>query len=1285
MVCLRIIAALLSCFAAICATNLSQAYAQESSDESRPTETTPETSSIFDAVIDLFGGSSSSETLQPVPEVATTPSPVPVPVPVNAVPQTTPPPSAEKQDTKVEIQTTYADAVRQSQLHNRPVLAVLGAEWCVWCRKLEAELETPAAESILKEWVVVKIDVDDEPEMATRLQASALPALRILGPFQALVASREGYVELAELKQWLAVNRASADPALHKVLYDTAAPDKAAVERLIEMLAQSSPMVRAAAIERLAAHPRRSADALLQTLKTGRLVQQLCACEVLRRWSAPLGSIDPWQPQSLETDEFAALLEWSRERIEALDAAGSENAASSATETEAAAATPQIDSPAMNELLARLMSADPIERPGLIAQLVGAGTALAPEIRSRLAQADAVDDQAREALRELLYNLLASSQLRLQQAGVIAALARLDSDSHRQAASTVLEQVAIIDQPLIDELVSDADPLVRELAVRALGRLGLLTSGDRIQKLLADSSPNVRTAVLRALAEHPSDQAVEALCAYLQNETDEDLLVHGAKCLGQLARQPQAMDTLAQLARNASWRVRATAIEAAGQAIQNKPQPEAQSWGTSGRASVPEALAQAIVAAAFEEDAFVAERAANLLPTLLNNGVVDEAVLESIAVSFAEHPEKLDSLAAGSSRTTRVRAPAARQQPYPALVNVATMWLAQDEPKNIERAAILLSRFDAAALNDRLGTLIASKEHSMRLAGLRAAIDSLEQYRRTSIETAVRAWRVQSDEASPRRQPAITPWYDDAGAATTSSKNATEPPQTVAAEKLGTTTKNQTARSQSSALDAAGEMFGDFPDTQTTSTNNPPGRSPADDPAARALPSKWMEHWQSGLGQKRPAWLTACEEPTKALLDSADFQERTAALALWLMLGHTDRTSDLLSAFDESTAAVRADELIAEPAQLNSWLPSEMRLDQCQDLVAANDADAQRIIETLELVTLVDDPRLAEWIFEDLMQQTQFDVKHRQALAATLLRALVGFSAETLPGTLSPGDFQFSAEAPYGVARSKKPFAIPGRIQACEWLRERYRKSSIDRQRAIALAVVARLDHKTAVDAALGAIHEAEADNDLLQLALTIALSDAAVPSARRAIILLDHKLPAVRSAALQLLAMPASLMPHDGDALTPTMDENPDVLPGFWRSTELFPVETLRDLLDAQSDASQQSRAILLLLAAGERINLAPLEQQLTASHGELTRLSVAAAIAKAERTDDEAIKYYEQAYAESSTRTGGGNDAIAAALYEILRDLEDDRIVELRRLMRKEKGSSLFNRDSTEVIFTP
>ncbi|MEZ6088989.1 MAG: HEAT repeat domain-containing protein [Pirellulaceae bacterium] len=61
--------------------------------------------------------------------------------------------------------------------------------------------------------------------------------------------------------------------------------------------------------------------------------------------------------------------------------------------------------------------------------------------------------------------------------------------------------------------------------------------GERINQLLQDKSPSVRTAVLRQLAEHPQDAAIQSLIDYLSRETDEDLLVYATKTLGQIGDQ----------------------------------------------------------------------------------------------------------------------------------------------------------------------------------------------------------------------------------------------------------------------------------------------------------------------------------------------------------------------------------------------------------------------------------------------------------------------------------------------------------------------------------------------------------------------------------------------------------------------------------------------------------------------------------------------------------------------------------------------------------------------------
>ena len=671
---------------------------------------------VLDAIGDLFGASTPEDTERPQkqsnPTVVAPPQPIVI---TGVIPNSSATPNATAPEANVKIQTTYAAAVREVQLHNRPRLVLLGARWCSWCRKLEAELETPEAKPIFAQWVIAEVDVDDEPEVAARLEASGLPGLRILGPFQAVVASREGYLETAELKQWLDENRKSADPAVFKILYDTTEPNAETLKQLIGLLTDTSPLVRGAAIERLAAHGRVSAGPMVQILKTGRLAQQLAACEVLHRWRAPVETIDPWQPDTLRGEQFVPLIDWARRRMDAGEAAIEPPGQS--------ADVPTLDVQSASDLLQRLMKAEPADRPSLMAQLIGMGPPLVVEVRSRLAHADSLDDATRERLRELLYHLLASRQLRMEQTGVLAALARLDLESHRQAAATILDRASIVDQPLVEELGRDADPLVRELAVRSFGRLGLMNEKGRIQQLLNDSNSNVRTAVLRVLSEHPSDESVEILCEYLGKETDEDLLVHGTKCLGQLPRQPKAMTALARLAANRSWRVRATAIEVAGQAIQTRLQQPIIGPDGSRMSGVPPELADAILAAALEPDAFVAERAAKVLPNLIQEGGVDASTLDKIATALADHPEqfrlileRIHGEVGSIHRTINFK------NLSPPLVRLAKAWLTNANPKETQRAVILLSQLAPTELNDRVGELIASNDATIRLAGLRAVL-----------------------------------------------------------------------------------------------------------------------------------------------------------------------------------------------------------------------------------------------------------------------------------------------------------------------------------------------------------------------------------------------------------------------------------------------------------------------------------------------------------------------------------------------------------------------------------
>jgi hypothetical protein len=169
----------------------------------------------------------------------------------------------------------------------------------------------------------------------------------------------------------------------------------------------------------------------------------------------------------------------------------------------------------------------------------------------------------------------------------------------------------------------------------------------------------------------------------------------------------------------------------------------------------------------------------------------------------------------------------------------------------------------------------------------------------------------------------------------------------------------------------------------------------------------------------------------------------------------------------------------------------------------------------------------------------------------------------------------------------------------------------------------------------------------------------------------LGHPSEMVRRAALLTLAGPTARVQLE-ELLTTRRVHDVQILPGFWRTTEKLPVQQLQSLANT-GDATIQAQARLLLVASGEPPAIEQLEREIQPIFGEQTKLFIASALAKSGRTGKEAVAFYRQTYVEVSARAASDTRPLAS-LYEVLRELPGDEISELRRQMRKEKGSKLF-----------
>lgn len=530
----------------------------------------------------------------------------------------------------IELQRDLKAAQQLATLEGRPLLAVFGADWCTWCRKLEIELQEVEAESILKSWIVVRIDADEAVELSQSMNVSALPALRILDFQLNQVAGREGYLPTDELEAWLDEKYALANPAVQKVLFGVGPISTEDLQQLVELLADRSPKIRSAAVQRIVPNRRQSAEAIVEIMQSGKLAQKLAALQILSSWKAPLEMIDPWVPETISEERNDKLKVWLSELLAQEPEANNspDGASDSSTESseDSTSQAPAIDPNQAQELITQFLrdtaGGNSVMNSAYVGQLV-------PFLRDML-QADVLRDSERQRLRELFYHALASRNTRLSESSLLVGLSSLNADTHRKAAEKLLGKLNKSDLQLIDELSLDLDPLVREISIPTLDKIKILSEKDRLTRLLKDRSPSVRTAVLRALSVNANADAVDVLVEYTSSESDEDLLVFAAKTLGKI-KLKKSRDAMSSLMKHSSWRIRAAAIDAIGESLEKR-----SSYQSSGSTTLSDEIVDGVITALDDSDTFVVSRAQTLLPK-----VIDGKNAEKIVGSLVRNPKSL--------------------------------------------------------------------------------------------------------------------------------------------------------------------------------------------------------------------------------------------------------------------------------------------------------------------------------------------------------------------------------------------------------------------------------------------------------------------------------------------------------------------------------------------------------------------------------------------------------------------------------------------------------------------
>jgi len=404
-----------------------------------------------------------------------------------------------------------------------------------------------------------------------------------------------------------AAGAAQAVAAPDELLLGSGPPDRQAVEQLVGRFGSRDPLVREAAIRRLTPYPEAARAAVVKAFRDGNLATRLAALDLLGQWRAPVAGLDPWRPETISPAALAELEKWLSQQP---GAPAAHPAVLSREELEEARR--EID---------RLLRGPPEEAAARREQLARWGAALLPEVYARLRQAEGDEDRRR--LLALRYRLVASGSLVLRWPGGLERLASNDTAQRQKAAEELAGQAAAEDQPLLLELFSDPDPLVREISLRGVQAIGGASATAALVRLLDDPEPNVRAAVLKQLAEEPSRAMVPKIAEYLTREKDADLVVHAIRFL-KAAAGPEAVKSLLAVLDHPQWQVRAEAAEALGGLVEKDDVPE----------SLKADAYVALIRKLDDPDGFVVSRALDGL------GSADlEMAVEPMLRAAAAHPE----------------------------------------------------------------------------------------------------------------------------------------------------------------------------------------------------------------------------------------------------------------------------------------------------------------------------------------------------------------------------------------------------------------------------------------------------------------------------------------------------------------------------------------------------------------------------------------------------------------------------------------------------------------------
>ncbi|HDZ22141.1 hypothetical protein LCGC14_0302150 [marine sediment metagenome] len=103
--------------------------------------------------------------------------------------------STPEEKAEISWHRSLSEAIAEAKQRNTVILVDAYAEWCGWCKKLETDtLSDPRVQERMKGFTLLKINTDEQPDLARRFGVTGLPTTLVLNAEGEVVFSQPGYM-----------------------------------------------------------------------------------------------------------------------------------------------------------------------------------------------------------------------------------------------------------------------------------------------------------------------------------------------------------------------------------------------------------------------------------------------------------------------------------------------------------------------------------------------------------------------------------------------------------------------------------------------------------------------------------------------------------------------------------------------------------------------------------------------------------------------------------------------------------------------------------------------------------------------------------------------------------------------------------------------------------------------------------------------------------------------------------------------------------------------------------